>query len=62
MQTDDKERQLRIMLMTTQAERLRQEIKTDTRKFLVQLLAGAAASMAAGAAIFGLILHLTGRL
>ena len=48
--------------MTTQTERLRQEIKTDTRKFLVQLLAGTAAAMAAGAAIFGLILHLTGRL
>ena len=59
---DDEERQLRITLMTTQVERLRQEIKTDTRKFLVQLLAGAAAAMAAGAAIFGLILHLTGRL
>ena len=62
MQTDDKERQLRIALMTTQTERLRQEIKTDARKFLVQLLAGTAAAMAAGAAIFGLILHLTGRL
>jgi hypothetical protein len=60
--SDDQERQLRIMLMMTQAERLRQEIRTDTRKFLVQLLAGTAAAMAAGAAIFGIILHLTGRL
>ena len=46
----------------TPNEQLRQEIKTDTRKFLVQLLAGTAAAMAAGAAIFGLILHLTGKL
>lgn len=43
-------------------DRLRREIKTDNRKFLVQLLSGTAAAMAAGAALFGLILHLTGRL
>jgi hypothetical protein len=60
--SDDRERQLRIMLMTTQVERLRQEIKTDNRRFLVQFLGAMAASMAAGAAILGLILHLTGRL
>jgi hypothetical protein len=60
--SDDRERQLRIMLMTTQVERLRQEIKTDNRRFLVQFIGAMAASMAAGAAILGLILHLTGRL
>ena len=48
--------------MTTQVERLRQEIKTENRKFLFQALGSLAAAMAAGAAIFGLILHLTGRL
>lgn len=48
--------------MTTQVERLRQEIKTDNRRFLVQFIGAMAASMAAGAAILGLILHLTGRL
>ena len=62
MQTDDKERQLRIMLMTTQAERLRQEIKMETRKIAIQTVGAFAAATAAGAAIFGLILHLTGRL
>lgn len=53
---------LRMDQMTVSTERLRQEIRTDNRKFLVQLLGGTAAAMAAGAAIFGLILHLTGRL
>lgn len=49
--SDDRERQLRIMLMTTQVERLRQEMKTENRKFVVQLLIGAAALLAAGVAI-----------
>jgi hypothetical protein len=49
--TDDKERQLRIMLMTTQTERLRQEIRTENRKFLVQLLIGVAAAVGVGVAI-----------
>jgi hypothetical protein len=48
---DDEERQLRITLMTTQIERLRQEIKTDNRKFAVQLLIGAAAILGVGVAI-----------
>jgi hypothetical protein len=49
--SDDRERQLRIALMTTQTERLRQEIKTENRKFLVQLLIGAAAMLGVGVAI-----------
>lgn len=49
--SDDRERQLRIQLMTTQIERLRQEIRTENRKFAVQLLVGAAAILAAGVAI-----------
>lgn len=48
--------------MTTQTERLRQEIKMETRKFVFQAIGSLAAAMAAGAAIFGLILHLTGKL
>jgi hypothetical protein len=60
--SDDEERALRIELMTTQVERLRQEIKMENRKFLFQALGSLAAAMAAGAAIFGLILHLTGKL
>lgn len=37
--------------MTTQVELLRQEIKTEQRKFVVQVLIGAAAILAAGVAI-----------
>lgn len=37
--------------MTTQAERLRQEIKMETRKFVVQLVIGIAAVLAVGVAI-----------
>ena len=48
--------------MTTQAERLRQEIKMETRKIAIQTIGAFAAAMAAGAAIFGLILHLSGKL
>lgn len=35
----------------TPAEQLRQEIRMETRKFVVQLLVGAAAILAAGVAI-----------
>ena len=54
--------ELRKDLTMIQIERLRQEIRLENRKFLVQFLAAIAASMAGGAAILGLILHLTGRL
>ena len=47
----DEERQLRIDLMTIQIERLRQEIRLENRKFLVQLLLSAAALLAAGIAL-----------
>jgi hypothetical protein len=49
--SDDRERQLRIKLMISQEERLRQEIRMETRKFLVQLLIGSAAILAAGVAL-----------
>jgi hypothetical protein len=48
---EDEERQLRITLMTTQIERIPQEIKTENRKFLVQLLIGTAAILGVGVAI-----------
>jgi hypothetical protein len=54
--------ELRKDLTMIQIERLRQEIRLENRKFLVQFLGAMAASMAAGAAILGLILHLTGHL
>jgi hypothetical protein len=47
----ERERQLRIDLMTIQIERLRQEIRTENRKFLVQVLIGVAAALGVGIAI-----------
>jgi hypothetical protein len=48
---NDEERRLRIELMVTQTERLRQEIKMETRKFAIQLALASAALLAAGVAI-----------
>lgn len=43
--------------MIIQIERLRQEIKMENRKFLVQLLIGVAAAVGAGVAIGHFLLH-----
>ena len=59
MSDDEEERQLRITLMTTQIERLRQEIRMENRKFLVQLLIGAAAAIGVGIAIGRFVLFQT---
>lgn len=48
---DVEEQQLRIELMTFQIERLRQEIRMENRKFLVQFSLAIAAALAAGVAI-----------
>ena len=55
----DDERQLRIDLMTTQIERLRQEIRMENRKFVVQLLIGISAAVAVGIAIGRFVLFHT---
>jgi hypothetical protein len=47
----DIENQLRSQLMTTQIERLRQEIRTEQRKFIIQALIAAALLVTAGIAI-----------
>ncbi len=51
MTDEDEERDLRIELMTTQIERIRQEIKMENRKFLVSTLLAIAAALAAGVAL-----------
>jgi hypothetical protein len=51
MSGEEEERQLRIDRMTIQIERLRQEIRTENRKFVVQALLAAAALLATGIAI-----------
>jgi hypothetical protein len=49
--TDDDERQLRIDLMTIQIERLRQEIRMENRKFVVQLVLALTAALGVGVAL-----------
>jgi len=49
--TSDIENQKRVELMQTQAERLRQEIKMESRKFTIQALIAAAALLGVGVAI-----------
>jgi hypothetical protein len=44
----DEEQRLRITLMTTQSERLRQEIKMENRKFVVQFVVAIAAALGVG--------------
>lgn len=47
----DIETQIRITLMQSQIERLRQEIKMENRKFIVQLIIGITAAVGVGIAI-----------
>jgi hypothetical protein len=49
--SDDRERGLRIQLMETQIERLRQEIRLENRKFIVQIVLALAGALAAGVAL-----------
>jgi hypothetical protein len=51
MPDPDEERELRIVLMQTQIERLRQEIRMETRKFVVQAIIALAAAVGVGIAI-----------
>lgn len=69
MTPEDEERELRMELMTAQIEqaranidKMRREIRWETRKIMWQTVASLAAAATAGAAILGLILHLTGKL
>jgi hypothetical protein len=48
---DDVEQQLRIDLMTIQIERLRQEMRTENRKFLLQVVLALIAALGAGIAL-----------
>ena len=59
---DDEERQLRIALMTVQIEHYQQQIKWEPWKAMAVAFGAGAAFMGAMVALFGLILHLTGRL
>jgi len=48
--------------MTTQTERLRQELRMESRKVVWQAVGSLAAAATAGAALLGIVLHLMGKL
>lgn len=48
--------------MTVNIEKMRTDMRWETRKFVVQILAGFGAAFAGGAAALGLVLHALGRL
>jgi hypothetical protein len=52
----------RMEQMAVNIEKLRQEIRMENRKFVVQALAALGTAVAGGSALTVLILHLTGRL
>ena len=51
MMANEDEGQLRVELMSTQIERLRQEIRTENRKFIVSVIVAIAALLGAGVAL-----------
>ena len=63
--TEDEERTehlLRIDQMTVNIEKMRAEMRWESRRFMIQAIAGTAAAIAAGAALATLVLHLLGRI
>lgn len=60
--SDDAERELRCDQMTVNIEKMRADMRWETRKFVLQLLAALGTAFAGGAAFLGLFLHWTGKL
>jgi hypothetical protein len=48
--------------MVVDLEKMRAEMRSETRKFVLQLIAALGTAFAGGAAVPGLILHRTGKL
>jgi hypothetical protein len=59
---DQEEQDLRIDQMTINIEKMRTDMRWETRRFAVQIIAGFGAAFAGGAAALGLVLHLMGKL
>ena len=62
MNTGDREHELRVRQMETNIEKLRNDIRYENRKLVVQAIAGLSAAFAAGVAVLGLLLRLLGKL
>lgn len=59
---DQDEQNLRMDEMTINIEKLRADMKWESRKFLLQALATAATCLIAGAGLATLFLHLAGKI
>lgn len=59
---EDREYELRVDQMTVNIEKLRNDIRYENRKFVVQAIAGLSTAFAAGVAVLGLLLRLLGKL
>jgi hypothetical protein len=59
---DQEEQNVRIDHMTVNIEKMRADMKWESRKFTVQIIAALGTAFAGGAASLGLILHLMGKL
>ena len=51
-----------IEQMRLNSDKLRSDLRYESRKFAVQLVAGLSTAFAAGVAVFGLVLRLMGKL
>jgi hypothetical protein len=56
------EHELRVEQMTVNIEKLRSDIRYESRKVQLQTLAAVSTAFAAGVAALGLVLHLMGKL
>jgi hypothetical protein len=59
---DQEEQDLRIEKLVVEVEKLRADIRHETRRVMWQGVAAIGAAFAGGAAVLGLLLHLTGKL
>jgi hypothetical protein len=59
---DQDEQDLRIDQMTVNIEKMRTDMRAESRKFLIQAIGVAAACVAAGAALAALFLLLAGKI
>jgi hypothetical protein len=61
-QRDQEEQDIRIEKMVVEVEKLRAEIRHDSRRVVWQAIAAVGTAFAGGAAVLGLILHGLGKL
>lgn len=59
---DQEEQDLRIDQMTLNIDKMHADMRTENRKFMLQIVATIAGTAAATATVMGLLLHLAGKI